>query len=256
MASVARALGVSRSSLYYISRMESKDWSIKVRMEDELCINPSYGSRRLAMALGMSRERAQRIMRKYGIKPYRRRRRKYYRSKGKRIFPNLLLEVMPLYENHVWATDFTELIYRNRKVYVSTVIDLFTRKVIGLHVAIRKGTPLTIQTLANALFHQPPCKIFHSDNGREYQAKVFTDLLEKCGITVSRSRPKCPWENGYQESFYGKFKVDLGDPGRFKTLGELVAEIYRIAWHYNHRRIHSALRMPPVIYAQLQQKTA
>src|SRR3989344_5701389 len=64
-------------------------------------------------------------------------------------------------------------------------------------------------------------------------------------LKISRSHPGCPWENGYQESFYDKFKVDLGDPGRFKSLGELVAEVYRTIWVYNNTRIHSALKMPP-----------
>ena len=104
--------------------------------------------------------------------------------------------------------------------------------------------------MANALFHHPKPMIFHSDNGREYEAKVFIALLEQYGITISRSRPGSPWENGYQESFYGKFKMDLGDPNRCKTLGELVAEIYRTAWEYNHTRIHSALRMPPSVFAE------
>ena len=133
---------------------------------------------------------------------------------------------------------------------MSTIVDLFTRELRGLHVGTRKGAPLTVQTLANALFHHPKPMIFHSDNGREYEAKVFIALLEQYGITISRSRPGSPWENGYQESFYGKFKMDLGDPNRCKTLGELVAEIYRTAWEYNHTRIHSALRMPPSVFAE------
>jgi transposase InsO family protein len=58
--------------------------------------------------------------------------------------------------------------------------------------------------------------IFHSDNGNEYQARIFIGMLEANGITISRSRPGSPWENGYQESFYDKFKVDFGDPNRFK----------------------------------------
>lgn len=106
-----------------------------------------------------------------------------------------------------------------------------------------------MQTLANALFHHPKPVILHSDNGREYEARIFIDVLEGCGITVSRSKPGCPWENGYQESFYDKFKVDFGDPNRFETLGELVAEIYRTLWEYNHVRIHSILRMPPTMFA-------
>lgn len=243
-------MGVSRASLYYVSRQDKKDWALKVRMEEELQRHPSYGSRRLAQALGVNRKRTKRAMKLFGVRPYRRRGKKYRKSKASRTFPNLLLTIMPSYTNHVWVADFTELIYRGKKVYVSTVIDLFTRRLIGVHVALRKGAALTVQTLSNALFHHSRPTIFHSDNGKEYDAKVFIAILEECGITISRSRPGCPWENGYQESFYGKFKVDLGDPSRFKTLGELVAEIYRTLWEYNHTRIHSALKMPPSVFAE------
>lgn len=243
-------MGVSRSSLYYVSRQDKKDWVLKARMEEELHRHPAYGSRRLAIALGVSRPRAQRVMRIFGVRPYRRRGRRYRKAKASRAFPNLLLEIMPSYAHHVWATDFTEIIYRGKKVYASTIIDLFTRRIVGVHVAVRKGSALTMQTLANALFHHQRPVIFHSDNGSEYKAMVFVGTLEDCGITISRSRPGCPWENGYQESFYGKFKVDLGDPNRFQTFGELVAEIYRTLWEYNHTRIHSALKMPPSVFAE------
>lgn len=243
-------MGVSRASLYYVSRQNKKDWKLKIRMEEELQRNPAYGSRRLAQALGVSRPRAQRAMRLFGIKPYRRRGKKYRKTKAARAFPNFLLGIMPSYANHVWATDFTELVYREKKMYVSTIIDLFTRKVVGIQVALRKGTALTMQTLANALFHYPKPAIFHSDNGSEYNARVFVEMLADCGIVISRSRPGSPWENGYQESFYGKFKVDLGDPNRFRNFGELVAEIYQTIWRYNHTRIHSALKMPPAVFAE------
>ncbi|MFA5872274.1 MAG: integrase core domain-containing protein, partial [Parcubacteria group bacterium] len=75
--------------------------------------------------------------------------------------------------------------------------------------------------------------------------------LETVGVEISRSKPGCPWENGYQESFYDKFKIDLGDPNRFKTLGELVYEIYHTVWRYNNERIHTALKMPPQQFALL-----
>lgn len=247
---MAKAMGVSRASLYYVATQDKKDWALKVRTEEVLHDHPSYGARRLADALGVNRKRAQRVMRKYGIKPYRRHGRKYKKNKAERRFPNILLGIMPSYANHVWATDFTELAFHGKKVYVSTIIDLFTRRLMGIHVGTRKGSALTIQTLADALFHHPRPTIFHSDNGREYEAKAFIAILERYGVTISRSRPGSPWENGYQESFYGKFKMDLGDPNRFRTLGELVAAIYRTAWEYNHTRIHSALRMPPAVFAE------
>lgn len=248
---LASSLGVSRASLYYVPIMEKKDWELKIRMEGVLREHPGYGSRSIAIALKMSRDRAKRVMRKYGLRPYRRRGRKWRRKDKIAVrYPNLLLDVLPAYPHHVWSADFTEVWHHGKWVYVATVIDLFTRQIVGISVAVRKGAPLTIQALSAALLHHPRPAIFHSDNGKEYEAKAFIAVLEDVGSKISRSHPGCPWENGYQESFYGKFKVDLGDPNRFESLGALVAEIYRTIWVYNNTRIHSALRMPPKVFAK------
>ena len=134
-------------------------------------------------------------------------------------------------------------------LYVATVIDLYTREIVGVSVSLRKGAMLTLQALYAALMYHPHPAIFHSDNGSEYIAAAYVAVLSQFGIRISRSHSGCPWENGYQESFYDKFKIDLGDSHRFRSLGELVAEIYRTIWEYNHTRIHSALKMPPVIFA-------
>ena len=243
---LARQLGVSRASLYYISKKEKQDWSLKTKVEETLREHPSYGSRRLALHLRLNRKCLQRIMRRFGIKPYRRHGRKYLVTKRVPvIYANLLMTTVPAYPNHIWAADFTELKHLGKKVYVATVEDLYTRKIVGVAVALRKGAPLTLSALHGALLHEPHPNIFHSDNGKEYVAKVFVTTLEKFTVKISRSHPGCPWENGYQESFYDKFKIDLGDPSRFKSLGELVAEVYRLIWVYNNTRIHSALKMPP-----------
>jgi transposase InsO family protein len=77
------------------------------------------------------------------------------------------------------------------------------------------------------------------------------EILTDFRIIISRSAPGCPWENGYQESFYDKFKLDLGDPNRFTSLGELVAEIYRTVHAYNTTRIHTAIKMPPAEFAKI-----
>ncbi len=67
------------------------------------------------------------------------------------------------------------------------------------------------------------------------------------------SHPGSPWKNGYQESFYKGFKLDLGDPNRFTTLGELVAGIYTTINYYNRHRIHSALGVSPRAFATTNQ---
>lgn len=246
---LARALGVARSSLYYVSRKDRRDWQLRARIEAVLREHPSYGSRRLALALSRNRKGVRRVMVRFGIRPYRRRGRRAWKRRAiPAIYPNLLTNVIPGYRRHVWAADFTELGWQGRTVYVATVLDLYTREVVGLAVSLRKGAALTVQALCAALLYHPRPAIFHSDNGREYEARAFVAVLERCGTRISRSHPGCPWENGYQESFYGKLKTDLGDPSRFPSLGELVAEVYRTIWAYNHTRIHSALRMPPLAF--------
>ena len=130
------------------------------------------------------------------------------------------------------------------------MIDLYTREVIGVSIARSKGLPLTMASLQDALLHYPRPGIFHSDNGSEYRAHAFVEVLGTIGTCISRSHPGCPWENGYQESFYNQFKVELGDPNRFHTLGELIAEIYGTINYYNTERIHSALNMSPRQFAQ------
>lgn len=248
---LARSLGIARSSLYYVSKKEAEDWAMKLRIEKVMRGHQAYGSRSIADALKLNRKRIQRVMRKYGIKPYRRRGRKYRGKKKKTTtFPNILLSqgIIPEYRHHVWAADFTEVLHKGKLVYIATTIDLWSREIVGFSVGTRKGTVLVTQSLCAALLHHPRPTIFHSDNGKEYDAKSFIALLERIGSQISRSHPGCPWENGYQESFYGKFKVDLGDPNRFKTLGELVAEIYLTVWKYNNTRIHSAHRMPPALF--------
>ena len=189
-------------------------------------------------------------MRRFGIRPYRRHGRKWHRKRKIQVIcQNLLLAAIPAYPHHVWAADFTEVWWKDKMLYVATVIDLYTREIVGVSVSLRKGTTLTLQALWAALMHHPRPSIFHSDNGSEYIAAAYVEVLSRFGIRISRPHPGCPWENGYQESFYDKFKVDLGDSHRFRSLGELVAEIYRTIWDYNHTRIHSALKMPPVVFA-------
>ena len=256
---LAKQLGIARASLYYVSRKEKQDWELKCHIERVLREHPSYGSRRIAQELRLNRKRIRRVMRLFGLKPYRRRGRKWRKSKETaKIYENLLLVAMPLYVHHIWAADFTELAFHGHKVYVATVLDLFTRQIVGVSVAMRKGAPLTIQALWSVLLRYPRPEIFHSDNGKEYEAASFIGILNELGIIISRSRLGCPWKNGYQESWYSGFKLDLGDPNRFKTLGELVAGIYRIVWDYNNCRIHSRLKMPPVVFAKqaIYQKTA
>lgn len=247
---LARKLGVYRGAFYYRAKKPDNDWKLKCQMEEVLREHPSYGSRRLAIHLQVNRKRVQRVMNMFGMKPYRRRGRKWKKTHNiKVIYPNLLQNTYPAYPNHIWTSDFTHVNFQNRVVYIATVMDLYTRKIVGLSVYTTHAVQLVLSAFLGALQNNPRPEIFHSDNGSEYNAEVFINALETVGISISRSAPGCPWENGYQESFHSQFKVDFGDPGCFKTLGELVFEIYQTVYRYNNTRIHSALKTPPVQFA-------
>lgn len=254
-AALARQLGVSRSSLYYVSKQMPKDWALKCDVEKVMSEHPGYGSPRVALALRISRTRAMRVMRMFGMKAYRRRGRRYRKSGvAKESYPNLLKANAPSKPHHIWVADFTYLPYQGKFLFVATVMDLFTREIVGMAVQSNHAVSLVLQALFSAVEHHARPVIFHSDNGREYGSKVFTRALRELGIFISRSAKSSPWENGYQESFYSQFKIDLGDPNRCKTVGELVYEVYRLIWDYNHTRIHSVLKMPPLLFAERYEK--
>jgi putative transposase len=252
---LAKDLGVSVSSLYYKKKLPDKDRAVKIRIEEALRYHPSYGHRRLAIHLGINKKRIRRVMRIFDLHPYRRRGKKP--RKSNRIsgigYPNLIKNIVPRYAGHIWAADFTYLSYKGKFLYVATVIDLFTRQIVGWAAMRNHTTPLVLQALFMALSSHPRPQIFHSDNGSEYASKIFVHALTETGMMISRIAPGCPWENGYQESFYAQFKIDLGDPNRFASLGELVYAIGITIWTYNHTRIHTALKMPPAIFTQRHQ---
>ena len=90
----------------------------------------------------------------------------------------------------------------------------------------------------------------HSDQGSEYCSKAYGDYAKTNVIIISMSHKSSPWENGFQESFYSQFKVDLGFVSRFETVEELIEEIYQTIYYYNNGRIHTSLKMSPNKFKQ------
>lgn len=254
----ARSLGISRSMLYYRHKQPEKDWKLKQQIEEIMHTRAGrgYGHKRLSDHLHIDKKRIRRVMKLYGIKPYRRRGRKWHKPKKTDVSsPNLLLTEFPQYPHHIWASDFTHIAFHGTWIYLATVIDIFTREIVGFSILTTHSVHLVIAALLSAIHKYPRPVILHSDHGSEYTSKDYTALCTEFGITISMSRKGCPWENGYQESWYDKLKVDLGDPNRFATLGELVAEIYKTIHTYNTERIHTKLKMPPALYAARHQRS-
>lgn len=246
-----RYLNISRSTFYYHSILEEKDLILKKKIEKVMIDNTSYGHKRVSMELKLGKKQVLRVMKKFNLKPSRCRKkpRKGIKTEESTSL-NLLVSLLPLYKNHVWVTDFTYLKWQNRWVYVCTVIDLYSREVVGISIKTNHSALLVSEALLNALNSNSPPTIIHSDQGSEYKSKLYRSILKDYEILQSMSKKGSPWQNGYQESFFSNWKVDIGDVNMFKSLGELTEEIYKSIYYYNNLRIHTALGMSPRRFSQ------
>ena len=129
---------------------------------------------------------------------------------------------------------------------------MFTRKILSAQVSKHHDRWLVLSVSKQAVANTGCAPdIFHSDQGTEFMALACTTFWEEQSVAVSVSDKASPWQNGYKESFFGRFKDEFGNTDRFETPGEFIAAIYEQIHYYNYDRIHTALKMPPVEYAQL-----
>ncbi len=141
---LAESVTINRWSLYYAPKQPAKDWHTKQLIEAALRDHPSYGHKRLALHLGINKKRVLRVMHKFGIKPYRRTAKKVYKKPKDSVFPNLLLSEEPRGIGDIYASDFTYLKLKGKWVYVATVIDVYTREIVGVSVLTTHNTQLVL----------------------------------------------------------------------------------------------------------------
>lgn len=250
---LAKELGVSRSSLYYRRKREEIDLEVKRQIEAVMVDHKDYGHKRIALHLKMGHNRIRRVMKKYGLKPYRRRAKRFVKKKdlGKPPsgIPNLLQPLLDskflIKPNQVWSMDFTYIRFQGKFIYLATIIDLFTREIVGINISRFHNRFLVVGALEDAVIHYGAPEIVHCDQGSEYNSVDFIAFVKIIGAKISMSEKASPWQNGHQESFFGHFKLEAGDLNRFQSLGELIEYIYQQVYYYNHERIHSVLKMTP-----------
>ena len=249
-AELARRIGISRASLYYKHKGPKADEELRQAIEAVMFHNPGYGHRRVADALKINRKRALRVMKHFNLKPARRCRtpnKPNDTGKADAGFSDITRLFCPTTPNTFWVSDFTFISYQGRFIFLATILDRFTAEVLGANVMTNHSAELPLGALLQALKQADLYPLWcHSDQGSEYNSDIFLSVLAKYNIQVSMSPKASPWRNGSQESFFGRFKVEFGDPERFETLPELIEAIYAFIYYYNHERIHSRFRMPPV----------
>lgn len=250
---LAGLLGINRKRIYYQGVRNDLDLQIKQQIEDTHKTHPAYGHKRLAIELNANRKKILRVMHKYGIHPPRRKAKKIWLTEAvsDHHYTNLIKEIDPFKPEQIWVSDLTYLEYRGKFFYLETVEDIFTREILGAAMSDKHDSAVALAAIQMAIKNNPCSpEYFHFDQGRENLAQIVTDYLENRHIKISVSDKGSPWQNSYKESFFGRFKDEFGDINRFESLGELVEEVYSAIYYYNHLRIHTALKMPPVKFKQ------
>lgn len=247
---IAKSMGISRGSLYYKPKKPDQDQETKKLIEAVMNKHKSYGHKRIAIELSMNKKKILRVMKKFNLKPYRRRTKKPFKpediNKPPVIHENLIKNITADKLNLIWVADFTYIFFHGRFIYLSTIMDLFTREIIGFATSPTHDRLMLLEAFEMALMKTKSRPTYHhSDQGSEYDSEDYLEKLIKNQIMISMSKKSSPWENGFQESFYSQFKVDLGRPDQFDTLGELIEAIYLQINYYNRERIHTSLKTSP-----------
>lgn len=221
-----------------------------------------YGSPRVHQVLRnqgihVSRKRVERLMRQDGLKG--RVTRVTRRVPGLKRFiakgENHLLEQGNATDiNQVWVADVTYIKHKQSWMYLATVMDQYSRRILGWSLSDKRTTDLTIAALTSALRKRgyPTGLILHTDRGVEYTGKLFQKLLERYDFKHSVNRIGYCTDNAFMESFYHSLKGELIRKTVFKNVSVLRKEIAGyINQFYNRTRLHSGLSyMSPIKYEQ------
>ncbi len=246
---LASHLGISRNDLYRIGKASKRDDVLKIRIEAVLACHPRYGHRRVAIELGIGKNRARRVMKLFGLVAKRRTKNHYHApAAAVRPAPGNLIQELGLVATrpcHLWACDFTYIKCFGRWYYLATVIDLFTRELVGWSLSRHHDTNLILGALYDALSQHDAPQYLHFDRGSEYLSRRHMDICESLKITVSASHKGSPWENGYQERWNGTFKDELDSLRDVADEGELMERVAATICYYNLDRIHTKLKTSP-----------
>ena len=255
---MCRLYGVSASGYYAWREREPSERAKadavlveKIRQEHSVS-RKSYGSPRIHAALcregaRVGRRRIERLMRENGIRGrcadlYRRMpgMGKFFRREGE---CSLLVDRTISAPDQVWVGDVTYLKVKGAWRYLATVMDRFTRRILGWSLGLQRTSQLTRRALRQALSVRTPSinAVFHSDRGVEYLGYDFARELNRVGLQRSVNRPRRMNDNAHMESMFKSMKSDMYHGYEFANDHALRSAIGDYIDFYNRTRLHSSL---------------
>jgi len=243
-------LGLARSSYYYAPRPECIANLELLRRLDQLYMEcPFFGARRMAARLGVSRNRALRLMRLAGIEALYPKPRLSQPNLAHRIYPYLLRDLVVERPDQVWCADITYIPMRCGFLYLVAVMDWFSRFVLAWELSSTLDTGFCLTALNRALEQAQP-SIFNTDQGAQFTSTEFTGVLAERAIRISMDGRGRWMDNVFIERLWRSLKYELIYPGDFADGHQLWCAIDGYFDFYNFRRPHQSLgyRTPAAAY--------
>jgi putative transposase len=252
-------LGLARSSCYYQPQAESaENLALMRRIDEQYLETPFYGSRKMAVVLRVNRKRVQRLMRRMGLEAIYPKRCTTRPAPGHKIYPYLLRNVAITRPNQVWSSDITYLPLRHGFLYLTAVLDWYSRYVLSWRLSNTLEGSFCLEALEEALAGGRP-EIFNSDQGAQFTSAAFTSRLQAEGIAISMDGRGRALDNVFVERLWRTVKYEEVYIKDYADGWDAEAQLRAYFEFYDHRRLHQALgyRTPAEVYsARVQARQA
>lgn len=241
-------LDCTRSSYYYLAKEPTDETKLRTDVERLTLKWPMYGYRRITEQLRrqgwvINHKRVRRLMREMGLQVRTKRKKQATTDSNHNLphYPNLVQDLKIVRADQVWVSDITYIRLLHDFVYLAVIMDVFTRCVRGWCLRRHLDQHLTLTALERALDHHIP-EIHHSDQGVQYAATAYTQMLKDIKVQISMAEKGKAWQNGYAERLIRTIKEEEVYLSEYETYADALQQIgYFLDDVYMRKRIHSSL---------------
>ena len=248
-------LGLNRASFYYQPATETtENLELMRRIDEQYLKTPFYGSRRMTAWLitqgeEVNRKRVRRLMALMGLEAIHPGPRTTLRDPDHKVYPYLLRGVSIERRDQVWSTDITYLPMHQGFMYLTAVIDWYSRYVLSWRLSNTLDGRSCLEALESALEGGKP-EIFNTDQGSQFTSMSFTGRLESAGVSVSMDGRGRALDNVFVERLWRSLKYEEVYLKEYRSVRELESGVSSWFEFYNHERLHQSLsyRTPAEVY--------